>query len=649
MSHRKHHHHNRFLLAITGIFSAVMMPAHAAADAAPTEYPAAWQVQYTAARALPKDYAFGHQTQVLKKGSVFPPASMPLPCDVTWERDIPVKLRDGVTIYTDVLRPVNATRAPAIVAWSPYGKSIPLNTVQSGVDPSTVTGLYKSEGPDAGFWVCHGYAVVNPDPRGVGKSEGNIHVWGSVDAQDGHDVIEWIATQPWSNGKVGMHGTSWLSMAQWFIAATHPPHLAAIAPWNGLSDIYRQNLMFGGIPNFAFGGMIIAGLKGSSQVERPDLTAATHPLLDAYWADKAAKLEDVTVPAYVGVDVITDLHRMGSFEGFRRLGSREKWLRVNNNQEWTDQYNVDNQRDLLKFFDHYLKGESNGWAQTPRVRMTVLDPGRTDRINAPYPSWPIPGTKYLKLHLDASSNTLTRSTSNKTATARYEAKDGQVQFTYRFKHNTQMTGYLKTRLWVEANGARDMDLFVLVEKLDENGKLLVPNPVAAQQYLPVPPAGPHGRVRVSLRDLDLARSTPYMPVQSFNKSKPLSPGEIVPVELAIMPHSILFRAGEQLRLTIAGHEFQGASSNSAQIMSSITGQASGSSSGHEEAGTPLANVETTNAGTHIIHTGGRFDAYLQLPLVPPVTSADAKNSANTAGKKAAPTEKSSGAAAGADR
>jgi putative CocE/NonD family hydrolase len=158
-------------------------------------------------------------------------------------------LRDGVTIYTDVLRPVGNGEMPAIVAWSSYVKTIPQKDVQSGVDPKEVTCLTKSEGPDAGFWVSHGYAVVNRDARGAGKSKGDIHGWGSVDGQDGHDVIELIVQQPWSTGKVAMHGTSWLAIAQWFIAETKPPHLSAIAPWNGMSDVYRQNAMFGGIPN----------------------------------------------------------------------------------------------------------------------------------------------------------------------------------------------------------------------------------------------------------------------------------------------------------------------------------------------------------------------------------------------------------------
>jgi len=126
--------------------------------------------------------------------------------------------------------------------------------------------------------------------RGAGKSQGDIHAWGSVDGQDGYNVVEWVAQQPWSTGKVALHGTSWLAMAQWFIAQTKPPHLSAIAPWNGTTNIYRQNMMFGGILNVAFLAGVFAHLAGPARVERPDLMAQAHPLMDSYWLNKAARL-----------------------------------------------------------------------------------------------------------------------------------------------------------------------------------------------------------------------------------------------------------------------------------------------------------------------------------------------------------------------
>jgi predicted acyl esterase/NAD(P)-dependent dehydrogenase (short-subunit alcohol dehydrogenase family) len=564
-------------------------------------YPSSWNVVFSPADPVPANYAFGPQTKILKKGSVFPPAARPLPCEIEWDRDVPVKLRDGVTIYTDILRPVGGGKVPAIVAWSPYGKTIPQKDVQSGVDPANVTGMSKSEGPDAGFWVSHGYAVINPDARGAGRSQGDIHAWGSVDGQDGHDVIEWIAQQPWSTGKVALHGTSWLAMAQWFIAQTKPPHLAAIAPWNGTSDIYRQNMMFGGIPNVEFLAGVFDHLAGPARVERPDLMAQDHRLMDDYWQDKAARLESITIPTYTVTDVVTDLHRMGTFEGYRRLGSKHKWLRVNNRQEWTDQYDDTNEADLLKFFDHFLRGADNGWLNTPKVRMAVLDPGGEDRLNVPYTSWPLQETHYELLYLGHDQHLQLTPTATEFQ-VHYPATTGQSVFTFRFTTDTQLTGYLKAHIWVEAKDANEADLFVLVEKLDKDGKLLVPDETSARQYFPIPPAGTHGRLRASLRKLDPALSTDFMPIQSFDQPQMLHPGEIVALDIAIMPASEIFHAGEQLRLTIAGHEFTAPPGPPPTGMLAFMPK--------------LPPLPTKNAGVHVIHGGGDHQSFLQIPVIP---------------------------------
>jgi predicted acyl esterase len=568
----------------------------------PSTYPSSWNVDYQPAQRLPAEYAFGRRTEILKAGSIFPPAAMPLPCDIQWERDVSIALRDGTTIYTDILRPVGDGSVPAIVAWSPYGKSIPKKDLEAGVNPKDVTGLAKSEGPDAGFWVSNGYAVVNPDARGAGKSRGDLNAWGRVDGQDGYDVIEWIAQQPWSTGKVALHGTSWLAIAQWFIAQTHPPHLSAIAPWNGMSDVYRQHMMFGGIPNLAFLSGVFAHFAGPGRVERPDNMAESHPLMDEYWQDKSANLESITVPTYAVTDVVTDLHRMGTFEGYRRLGSADKWLRIDNRQEWTDQYDAANEADLLKFFDHFMRGVGNGWETTPKVRMAILDPGGKDRLNVPYTSWPLTQTHYERLYLGADEQLDVRPPATAVASS-YSASTGQSVFTYRFASETQLTGYLKAHLWIEAQGANEADLFVLVEKLDAKGNLLVPDEESAQQYFPIPPAGAHGRLRSSLRKLDPALSTEFIPIQSFDQPEMLQAGEIVLVDIAIMPASQVFHPGEQLRLTIAGHEF--AAPPSDVKLSGMLAYMK-----------PLPPVATNNAGVHVIHAGGDHPSYLQIPVIP---------------------------------
>jgi uncharacterized protein len=96
---------------------------------------------------------------------------------------VAVQLRDGVTIYVDVFRPVGKEKAPVIVAWSPYGKG--QGSSQSvtglyrliGLDNGILSGLEKFEGPDPAYWCAQGYAIRNPDIRGVAHCEGDSVLW----------------------------------------------------------------------------------------------------------------------------------------------------------------------------------------------------------------------------------------------------------------------------------------------------------------------------------------------------------------------------------------------------------------------------------------------------------------------------------------
>jgi predicted acyl esterase len=559
-------------------------------NTAPTSYPAAWNTTFVApGMPVPAGYEFGQRTTTLAAGTTYGMQTLALPCDVSWERDVPVTLRDGIVIYVDILRPPGATsKLPALLAWSPYGKTLP-TAGPTSVPPAWFSGIGKFEGPDAAFWVCNGYAVVNADVRGTYKSGGQMHGFGMVDSGDGYDTIEWIAQQDWSNGKVGMHGASWLAIAEWFIAATRPPHLKAIAPWNGQNDLYRNSIALGGIPDPAFSSAVGSMLICPNGLEDTVDMLKQHPLINEYWIDKRAKVEDIIAPAYVGADIATGLHTAGTLDAFRRLGSSEKWLRVNNTNEWYDQYTAANVQDLLRFFDHFLKGSDNGWEQTPHVRVSLMDPGvgGAEKPNTKYASWPLPDTTYRKLYLGASDASLSTTAPATAGSASYAATTGETSFTIRFTEDTQIVGHALARLYVEAQGADDMDVFVLVEKLEADGTPLVPSQLAAA-YFPRPPPGAPGRQRVSLRKLDGDKSTDFLPVHTFDAPQKLSAGEVVPVDIAIMPTALRWHAGQMLKLTISGTFVKG----------------------------PGLALTTLNQGMHVVHTGAERASYLQLPVVP---------------------------------
>lgn len=139
--------------------------------------------------------------RTLAAGFQIAPPFRSLPVDIVLEKDIAVTMRDGVTIYVDVLRPAGTEQVPVIVAWSPYGKG--QGTSRSvlgvfglvGLDNGIVSGLEKFEGPDPAYWCAQGYAICNPDIRGVANAEGDSVLWDRQEGRDCHDLIEWLAVQ----------------------------------------------------------------------------------------------------------------------------------------------------------------------------------------------------------------------------------------------------------------------------------------------------------------------------------------------------------------------------------------------------------------------------------------------------------------------
>lgn len=514
--------------------------------------------------------------------------------DIRVDQDVAVRLRDDTTIYVDIYRPADAAEdqpLPAILAWCWYGKRPGDESDEEwathGVPPGTHSQMVKFEGPDPAYWCKQGYAVVNADPRGAGNSEGRLVLWGTQDGQDGHDAIERIAQQPWSNGRVGMFGNSGLAMCQWFIAAEQPAHLACIAPWEGTSDMYREFAGENGIPAPGFMDFVASiGRSASGLVEDYSAMLREYPLMNAYWRSKIPDFAKVTVPAYI-TGGWSHLHMMGAINGYRRISSEHKWLRIHRDFEWPDAYSWWNLEDLKRFFGRYLKGIRNGWEMTPRVRVDVMDAYDFDiQTQRPETDLPLERTAYTKLYLDASSGTMSTRAAGAKAAVSYDPHTEEADFDITFTEDTEVTGFIKARLWVEADGHDEMDLFLTVLKLGADGEW-IPTSVFGQ-----PHPGAWGRLRVSHRALDEELSTDFQPVQSHTSAEKLTPGEVVPVEIAFYPHSRFWHAGEALRLRISGRYIR------------------------EDWFEPFS-WDTNNAGRHVVHTGGKYDSYLQIPVIPP--------------------------------
>ena len=150
--------------------------------------------------------------------------------DVTIQKDVMVPMRDGVQLAGDIYRPVIdgqlvSEEMPCLLERTPYGKQDLLGATR------------------ASFFTRHGYVVIVQDCRGCFASEGEFYFLVN-EPHDGYDTIEWIACQPWSNGKVGTYGTSYMSWVQSAAATQNPEHLTCMFPnmggWNGHTSSIRQ-------------------------------------------------------------------------------------------------------------------------------------------------------------------------------------------------------------------------------------------------------------------------------------------------------------------------------------------------------------------------------------------------------------------------
>ena len=127
---------------------------------------------------------------------------------------VPARMRDGVTLLADVYRPSEPGRYPALLSRTPYDRKN-LATVLGGLDIRRA--------------VNAGYVVVIQDVRGRWDSEGDFYAFAD-EIDDGYDSVEWVATQDWCDGRVGMFGASYVGATQWLAAIAGPPHLLAIMP-----------------------------------------------------------------------------------------------------------------------------------------------------------------------------------------------------------------------------------------------------------------------------------------------------------------------------------------------------------------------------------------------------------------------------------
>lgn len=528
------------------------------------------------------------------------------------EKDVHVPLPDGGYVAVDVLRPDGDGPYPVIVTMGAYNKDLYWGDKYPMFDSIEMNPFMNWETPDPTYWIPRGYVLVRADSPGTGKSPGVADVFGPVEHRAYAETIEWAAAQRWSNGKVGALGISYFAILQWMVAAQQPPHLAAIIPWEGLTDCYREWCYQGGI--FAnqhnddwWNKQFVKYQHGYGVLSDEELAAnrvdlitepRRHPFDDEWHAAHTADLSKVTVPLLSAANWQSlHLHLRGNVEGFMRAASEQKWMVMYAGNHVEPAYSDWGVALQTRFFDHFLKGVDNGMLDVPRVRVGV-------RVGADMEwhdetDWPLPSTRWTPLHLDAATGSLTWEQPSVPASAAYRAPEGSVVFeTAPFAERTELTGPVSLTTWVSAD-CLDADLFVTLRQIDVDGEeITVEGPHGHGQEFPMA----MGWLRASHREKDPARSIPGRPWHTHARRLDLEPGVPVEVEVEIWPTSMTLRPGERLRLVI--------SANDDYIWQAPWAPGLR----HDD---PVDRATERFAGKNVIHTGPDHASFLLLPVIPP--------------------------------
>ena len=344
--------------------------------------------------------------------------------DVRWDVRVPV--RDGLELSANLWLPrphddrPDAT-FPAILEMIPYGKD----------------NWRRNADVARGEWLAaRGFALCRLDVRGTGSSPGvAMDEYTEAETLDGYDAVEWLAAQPWCNGKVGMWGISYGGFTSLQVAKLRPPHLRAILPMYATDDRYRDDVHIRG-------GCVTASEKSQYAVSQLGMNAmppdpsfrgegwrdewrarleATPPWLFAwireqtdgpYWRrGSLAPDYDALECAVFQVAGWTDAYVDAAFRIQERCRNAPRRTLVGN---WVhafpdDAYpgpNLDWLHELVRFFDRYLKDIDNGWEHEPPLVWFEHAWAEPEAFPRTWPGrWrgargvPVPGTRAVELHL----------------------------------------------------------------------------------------------------------------------------------------------------------------------------------------------------------------------------------------------------------
>ncbi len=538
------------------------------------------------------------------------------------ERDRMVTMRDGIRVAIDIFRPDSPGRFPALLACSPYGKDIQkVTAVQRPLSPRHGNG--GLEAGDTCYFVERGYIHVIADSRGSGNSEGAYDNYGAKEQNDGYDLIEWIAEQPWCDGNVGMLGMSYFGVLQPLVAATQPPHLKAIAPYEAYTDRYRHSVYHGGIFNEGFfhqwwGHVSIEKLRppiydylGANEIksrvedlmQSPEVRDSAYlhiqlkypeknplmfdfllqPLDGPYYWERSSytMFEKIKIPVLLMARWSGwPIHLAGAFQAWQGIDAPKKMMIMETDaatgplRPWRDHQDI-----LLRWYDHWLKGNDTGMMEDPPINLLIKGRG----VYRDEMEWPLARTQWTKFFLrpegllSAAEPGAEASESfvNDPYVAQGKVAPGLIYRTAPMESELELTGPLALYLSASID-AEDATWIVTLKDEAPDGTARVVT---------------KGWLRGSHRRLDAARSTPHQPYHTHDEHQPVPAGALVEYAIDLREMSQVFMPGHRLVLELRGQDTQT----------------------EDPIWYHLCNPHNTN---HRVHYGGESASYLLLPVIP---------------------------------
>jgi uncharacterized protein len=376
---------------------------------------AAWDVPSQKLQAV----ASGHEGLLVDPSTLYPELSQPV-MTARAEKGVKIKMRDGIELVADIVRPADDAKHPVILERTPYGREI----------------LSQLEGE---WWAKRGYVHIVQDVRGRNESPGEWRPFVN-ERKDGYDTIDWIAKQSWSDGNVGMIGGSYVGSVQWSAAVEAHPALKCIVPQVSPPDPFFNFPIDHGVP-MLFGALWWANYVKDKKVPAIPATPKDLEKLKTLPLSKVDDevfgrdipffnewLEKQTPSAFAGANFMSDmdkvkipvLHISGWWDGdgigtklnwarMRTLGHKDQWLIYG---PWTHIFNstsrlgdvdygpdaiIDLDSIYLRWFDTWLKHKQVNWEKQPKVRAFVTGLNQWRELG----DWPDSRSREMTMYLSS--------------------------------------------------------------------------------------------------------------------------------------------------------------------------------------------------------------------------------------------------------